>query len=412
MKNKKSLRVGYLSPGWPLSNYPNGIVAYIVNILSGLSPDIQANILTSNINQADMTDMIVKLNKHQPKYFNYPSRIFGKILPKLACNNPELLNYKKALRESAYSIRHALAELKEPLDILEMEESYGHNYYLLNKVKPRLITRLHGPWFIMEKLHNLEATEQSKLRIFYEGEAIKNADGVTSPSLDVLEKVRDYYNVELPNAKVIPNPASLVHKGAQWKLHDENPYILFVGRFDSTKGGDSIIDAFHIIGQSDKNVTLYIVGPDQGVVVDGKRLNINEYITKNIPNESIRKRIKFYGHCDSSQILEMRQKAKVTVCCSRYENHSISLLEALSAGCPTVATAVGGNKEIIIDGYNGFLAEPESPESIAEKVLTLLNDERKLALFSKNAIDDTVKRFSPKDIAAQSVDYYQSVLNK
>lgn len=322
------------------------------------------------------------------------------------------MQYKNNLRDSVHRFNYALENLKEPLDILEMEESFGSNYYAINRSKTRFVTRIHGPWFIMEKLHNLEATEQSKLRIFYEGEAIKNSHGVTAPSLDVLEKVREYYNLELPYAKVIPNLISLVGKDKQWRLVDRNPYILFVGRFDSTKGGDLIIDSFNIIAQTDNNVALYIVGPDKGVVIDGVELNVNEYIVKNIQDESIRKRIKFYGRCGSDQISAMRQKARVTVCCSRYENFPVSLLEALATGCPMVATAVGGIKEIIVDNYNGLLAEPESPESIAEKVLILLNDNKKSELLSRHAIEDTIKRFSPKDIAEQSVNYYKSVLSR
>ena len=90
----------------------------------------------------------------------------------------------------------------------------------------------------------------------------------------------------------------------------------------------------------------------------------------------------------------------------------VSLLEALAAGCPTVATAVGGIKEIITDGYNGLLAEPESAESIAEKVLGLIESPEMLKLMSKNAIEDSKRRFSPTVIAAQTLDYYQTVLAK
>jgi glycosyltransferase involved in cell wall biosynthesis len=99
----------------------------------------------------------------------------------------------------------------------------------------------------------------------------------------------------------------------------------------------------------------------------------------------------------------------ITVFPSRYENFPVSLLEALAAGCPTVATAVGGIKEIIVNEYNGLLAEP-SAESIADKVLALIDNPEKMQLLSKNAIKDCTERFSPKVIAAQTIDYYRSVL--
>ena len=87
-------------------------------------------------------------------------------------------------------------------------------------------------------------------------------------------------------------------------------------------------------------------------------------------------------------------------------------MEALATGCPTVATAVGGIKEIIVDDYNGLLAESESPQDIADKVLILMDNPAKMQLLSKNAIEDCSKRFSPEVVAAQTVAYYHSVLNR
>ena len=95
---------------------------------------------------------------------------------------------------------------------------------------------------------------------------------------------------------------------------------------------------------------------------------------------------------------------------SRYENLPLSLLEALAAGCPTVSTPVGGIKEILINEFNGLVAEPQSPESMAEKVLNLLNDPAKMHRLSKNAIEDTKKRFSAKIVAGQTADLYKKVL--
>jgi glycosyltransferase involved in cell wall biosynthesis len=412
MQNNKKLRVGYVSPGWPLSSYPNGIVAYVENILGGLDSEIKPVILSLSMHEPEIEGLTINIAKYNNRHSNFPTNILAKLLSILKYNNTELMQYKNFLRDSGRMLRSALQNLEEPLDILEMEESFGLNYYAINRSKTRYVTRLHGPWFTLGKIFNLEKDGQFKLRVFYEGEAIKNSHGVTAPSLDVLEKVREYYNLELPYAKVIPNPIPLVDKDKQWQLVEENPYILFVGRFDSHKGGDLIIDSFNIIAQTDKNIKLYVVGPDRGFVVNGVQFNINEYIAKNIQDESIRKRIKFHGHCSSDQISVMRQKARVTVFCSRYETFGISLLEALAVGCPTVATAVGGIKEIVIDNYNGLLAEPESIDSIAEKVLILLNDNKKSQLLSKNAIQDAIKRFSPKDIAEQSVDYYKSVISR
>jgi glycosyltransferase involved in cell wall biosynthesis len=250
-----------------------------------------------------------------------------------------------------------------------------------------------------------------KLRVLYEGEAIKNSHGVTAPSLDVLQRVREYYGLELPNALVIPNPVLVVDEKQRWKLNAiKTPTILFIGRFDLHKGGDLMLDAFRLIALQNKEVELVFVGPDRGVNLNDESIGFYSYLERFIPEDAIKSRIQFLGHCDTQTIIKLRTSSLVTVFPSRYENFPVSLLEALAAGCPTVATAVGGIKEIIVDNYNGLLAEPDSAESIAEKALELMNDPEKMQLLSKNAIKDCTERFSPQVIAAQTVDYYRSVL--
>ena len=52
----------------------------------------------------------------------------------------------------------------------------------------------------------------------------------------------------------------------------------------------------------------------------------------------------------------------------------MALLEAMAAGKPVVATKVGGNSELILDGDTGFLIDSESPESISDRVVQVLRD--------------------------------------
>ena len=64
----------------------------------------------------------------------------------------------------------------------------------------------------------------------------------------------------------------------------------------------------------------------------------------------------------------------VLVVASTSEGSSVVAMEAMSAGKPVVATAVGGVPEVVADGQTGLLVEPEDPKALAAAVRSLLDD--------------------------------------
>jgi L-malate glycosyltransferase len=73
--------------------------------------------------------------------------------------------------------------------------------------------------------------------------------------------------------------------------------------------------------------------------------------------------------------LAILRHVDVGVLSSRSEAFSNALVEYAAAGVPAVATDVGGTREIVLDGATGFVVPPESPETMANRVLRLLRDD-------------------------------------
>jgi glycosyltransferase involved in cell wall biosynthesis len=67
-------------------------------------------------------------------------------------------------------------------------------------------------------------------------------------------------------------------------------------------------------------------------------------------------------------------RASLFVLPSLTEGISLTLLEAMARGLPVVATAVGGNPEVVLDGRTGFLVPPERPPALAEKMIHLMTN--------------------------------------
>lgn len=78
------------------------------------------------------------------------------------------------------------------------------------------------------------------------------------------------------------------------------------------------------------------------------------------------------------------QALDVFVLPSLSEGLSLALLEALAAGKPVVATHVGGNPEVVVDGRNGFLVPSRDSEALADRIVRLLSNRELAASFGQS----------------------------
>jgi glycosyltransferase involved in cell wall biosynthesis len=85
-------------------------------------------------------------------------------------------------------------------------------------------------------------------------------------------------------------------------------------------------------------------------------------------------RVIFTGPQDHDRVLKLMRAADVFVLSSYTEGLSHVLLESLTVGTPAVATAVGGNPEVLTDGVNGLLVPPGSPDALAAAIRRVLDD--------------------------------------
>ena len=91
-------------------------------------------------------------------------------------------------------------------------------------------------------------------------------------------------------------------------------------------------------------------------------------------------RVHFLGlRQDVSTILALLD---VFVLPSLSEGLSMAILEAMMAGKPVIATRVGGNPEIVLDGETGFLVPPRDSQTLADKLVTLLTNKEQAAQFA------------------------------
>ena len=101
----------------------------------------------------------------------------------------------------------------------------------------------------------------------------------------------------------------------------------------------------------------------------------------------------------------------IFVLCSRSESFGLSILEAMKAHVPVIATKVGGIPEIITSNRNGILVEPGDPKQLAIVIMKLLNDkklQRKLVMGG----DETLHRFTITMMVRETEKLYKQLINK
>ena len=135
-------------------------------------------------------------------------------------------------------------------------------------------------------------------------------------------------------------------------ISKEKVVVTSVGRVVESKGHSSIIDAIKIM--NDDSFVFIIVG-------DGPFLDVyRDKCAAEIENG----RLFLLGQ--RSDINEVLKDSDIFIFATFHENHSIALLEAVNMHCAAIVTNVGGNPEIIKNGYSGILVPPRDPEAIVE----------------------------------------------
>ncbi|MBN1901058.1 glycosyltransferase, partial [Candidatus Sumerlaeota bacterium] len=156
-------------------------------------------------------------------------------------------------------------------------------------------------------------------------------------------------------------------------IGEKDKLVGIVARLADVKDHNTFIDAARIVLEKEKNVRFLIVG-------DGPQKNL---IDNKIREQSLENKIHLAGYIPNLDIIWAQ--LDIFALTSISEGFPLSILEALNAGVPVVASKVGGVPEIIIHGKNGFLSPPREPELFAEHILHLLRDEILLEKMRRNA---------------------------
>jgi glycosyltransferase involved in cell wall biosynthesis len=201
-----------------------------------------------------------------------------------------------------------------------------------------------------------------------------------------LDLSRHQFGSPLRNAKVVRNPFNVRYDAQPpWPANSsEGLKLACIGRLDViSKAQDVLLQVSGLPHWRERKVRLSLIGAGP-----------NERGLRRMAEQLGLTNVEFAGQ--QSNIEEIWSKNHALVLPSRFEGMPLSLVEAMLCGRPCIASDVGGNRELIRDGINGFLAKAPTVELLDEAMNRAWEDRHRLQEMGCRAAKD-VRLFVSRD---------------
>ncbi len=255
--------------------------------------------------------------------------------------------------------------------------------------------------------------------------AIEMADAVVAVSEEAKKDILQFYRVDPAKIHIIHNgidlneyrrtetPSMLQPLG----IDPARPYVLFVGRVTRQKGIIHLVNAVKHM-DPDFQVVLCAGAPDTPEIAAEMQNHVSavQQLHQGV--------IWIHEMLDTPTKIALYSQAAVFCCPSIYEPFGIINLEAMACETPIVASAVGGIKEVVVDGQTGLLVpvelkksgstEPLDPEQfekdLARKINLLMKDPGLRRQMGQAGRQRVVDFFGWPAIAKQTFELYRSLI--
>lgn len=206
-------------------------------------------------------------------------------------------------------------------------------------------------------------------------------------------------NTTVFNNSILPNSNRQFNQidVSEYNLPDN--YICTVGRPSYQKNIEMMLRVVSQVKKKVTNLHLVIMGvgeysPNKDAVVSLiKELNLDKNVT-------------LINWIEREKIFSIIDKSKLYISTSRYEGLPYSIIESLSLSKACVVTDCDGNRDLVKDGYNGFLIKNNDEILMVNKIIELLENKELRTNFEKNSLEFFNKEFNLEKNISKLEDIY------
>ncbi len=260
-----------------------------------------------------------------------------------------------------------------------------------------LVTTLHGSSYEMDKsFHRLTRLDalMSRRVVCVSSEAREvslRQDKVPGRKLRVI-----YNGVDLERFQAPPGRNREVRR--ELGLDPDATVVISVGRLSAEKDCRTLFQALALAARDIEGMHLLMVG-------DGPEREAYQQAAGEMAPAG---RIRFLGN--RRDVPRLLQAADIFALASLSEGVSIAILEAMAAGLPVAATAVGGTPEVVRDQLTGILVPPRRPRELARALAGLAADPARAGEMGRAGRELVERRFSLQAMVGAYAGLYREVL--
>jgi alpha-maltose-1-phosphate synthase len=261
--------------------------------------------------------------------------------------------------------------------------------------------------------------------LWVEKTALEMADAIIAVSRETKRDIERLFDVDPTRVHVIHNGIDLdqyqkvdsIAALKRYSIDPNKPYLLFIGRITRQKGFQHLLRAIQFMDR-DFQIVLCAAAPDTPEVAEETKTAVERAKTQRPGIIWINEMV------SETTTRELYSHAAVFVCPSIYEPFGIINLEAMACETAVVASAVGGIKEVVVDGETGFLVpleqmtegafEATNPEKfardLADRINQLMKDRPLREKFGKAGRKRVEEQFSWTSIAQKTKALYKTLV--
>ena len=261
---------------------------------------------------------------------------------------------------------------------------------------------------IVTTLHGTDITLVGSEPAFFEMTrfGIKRSDAVTAVSAYLKDATVETFKVNCPidvihnfvDSKRFKPLDSDSHCCRKSLAPNGEKLMIHVSNFRAVKNIPDVIRTFALL-QKKISTRLLMVG-------EGPELPAARTLAREL---GIADKISFMGN--QQAVEDILACSDIFILPSAHESFGLSALEAMSCGLPVLATEIGGLREVVTPGVDGWLCGVGDVNCMADRAFALLSDEAKLKAFGSAARQKAMTQFSPEKIVPLYEAVYARVLN-